>query len=106
IKAMVKVNTEMLNFYWELGKDIIEKQNSTSWGDGVIKQLSKDLIKEFPNIRGFSVSNIKFMRQWFLFFSQGITIGQQAVAQLENPIAKQLVTQIPWGHNIAIITKD
>ena len=93
IKAMVKVNTEMLNFYWELGNDIVDKQNSTSWGDGFIKQLSKDLMKEFPNIRGFSVSNIKYMRQWFLFFST------------TNTIAKQLVAQIPWGHNIAIITK-
>ena len=105
VKAMVKVNTEMLNFYWELGKDIVEKQNSTSWGDGFIKQLSRDLMKEFPNMKGFSVRNIKYIRQWFLFFSQSITIGQQAVAQLGNTMAKQLVSQIPWGHNIAIITK-
>jgi len=120
IKAMVKVNTEMLNFYWELGMDIVEKQSSTSWGDGFIKQLSKDLMKEFPSIRGFSVSNIKYMRQWFLFFSQGITIGQQLVAQLQNPKSQQavdqlensipqqavtLITQVPWGHNITIITK-
>ena len=67
IKAMVKVNTEMLNFYWELGKDIVDKQNSTSWGDGFIKQLSKDLMKEFISIKGFSVRNIKYIRQWFCF---------------------------------------
>jgi len=63
--------------------------------------LSKDLLQEFPNVSGFSERNLKYIRQWFLFYTNLSTknipvIGQQLVAQL---------SQIPWGHNIAIITK-
>lgn len=104
LKAAIAVNQELLAFYWELGADIIEKQKNTSWGDGFLKELSRDLMKEFPEIKGFSLSNIKYIRQWYLFYSQGTTIGQQAVGQL----AKQAVLQcirIPWGHNLAIIAK-
>ena len=63
IKAAVKVNTEVLGFYWSLGADIVEKQKKTDWGSGFIKQVSADLIKEFPDVAGFSFRNIKFIRQ-------------------------------------------
>lgn len=101
IKAAVKVNTELLTLYWELGADIAEKQAQAKWGDGLIGQLSKDLSSEFPDMKGFSERNLKYIRQWYLFYIQTddktiIAIGQQLVAQL---------VQIPWGHNIAIITK-
>jgi predicted nuclease of restriction endonuclease-like (RecB) superfamily len=108
IKAMVKVNTEMLNFYWELGMDIVEKQSSTSWGDGFIKQLSSDLMKEFPSIKGFSKRNLELVRKWFLFYSTINTIAKQAVSQLKTQKVQQavaLITQVPWGHNIAIMNK-
>ncbi|MDA3885779.1 MAG: PDDEXK nuclease domain-containing protein [Candidatus Delongbacteria bacterium] len=108
IKAMVKVNTEMLNFYWELGMDIVEKQSSTSWGDGFLKQLSSDLMKEFPSIKGFSKRNLELVRKWFLFYSTINTIAKQAVSQLKTQKVQQavaLITQVPWGHNIAIMNK-
>ena len=101
IKAAVIVNSEMLNFYWELGADIVEKQTSAKWGDGFLAQLSKDLIEEFPNIMGFSERNLQCIRQWHLFFSSVDANGQQPVGQ----IAQQLVAQIPWGHNLVIISK-
>lgn len=101
IKAAVKVNSTLLRFYWELGSEIVEKQKNSNWGDGFIKQLSKDLTTEFPEMKGFSYSNIKYIRQWYLFWSQAKIKSQQLVGELEElPIF-----QIPWGHNIVIISK-
>ncbi|SHO81441.1 FIG074102: hypothetical protein [hydrothermal vent metagenome] len=96
IKASIKVNIELLRLYWDIAKMIVEKQKESSWGDDIISNISKDLKVEFPNIKGFSKRNIFYMKQWYIFFSK----VQQPVAQLEDDIFK-----IPWGHNIAIITK-
>ncbi|MDP3706215.1 MAG: PDDEXK nuclease domain-containing protein [Legionellaceae bacterium] len=96
LKAAVAVNQQLLLFYWELGANIVEKQKKTSWGEGFIKQLSRDLMAEFPDIKGFSERNLKYIRQWVLFWLTDNVIGQQPVAQL---------TQIPWGHNLIIIAK-
>ncbi len=117
LKAAVKVNSEMLLFYWELGADIVAKQAHSRWGEGFLARLSKDLMSEFPDMKGFSKRNLELVRQWFLFYSkQGLiakqavsqlasdTIGQQPVAQItKQPVGQ--ITQIPWGHNIAIISK-
>lgn len=101
IKAHLKVNEVMLRVYWELGAMIVKKQKDSSWGDGLLTQISIDLKKEFPGMKGFSKSNIKYMRQWYLFFSTTkIKDGQQVVGQLEDQIF-----QIPWGHNLVIIAK-
>lgn len=104
LKAAVAVNQELLKFYWELGADIVEKQKNATWGDGFLKQLSKDLRIEFPAMKGFSLRNIKYIRQWYLFYSDTGSIGQQPVAQLTKQPVSQ-ITQIPWGHNLTIITK-
>lgn len=96
LKTAVTVNQQLLMFYWELGADIVEKQKNTAWGEGFLKQLSRDLMAEFSDIKGFSERNLKYIRQWFLFWFTDTAIGQQPVAQL---------TQIPWGHNLAIIAK-
>ncbi len=93
IKATVSVNQELLRLYWDLAERIVEKQKATAWGDGFLLQMSRDLQAEFPDIKGFSVRNLKYMRQWFQFWSTDATIGQQVVAQ------------IPWGHNLVIISK-
>jgi hypothetical protein len=75
--------------------------------------LSKDLREEFPDMRGFSKRNLELMRQWYLFWITDNAIGQQAAAPIEKSrqpvdqciIAKQLATQIPWWHNVVIISK-
>ena len=95
IKAAVTVNATLLQFYWELGEEIVLRQTQSSWGDGFLRQLSQDLMAEFPDMKGFSFSNIKYIRQWFVFYNQEQAIGQQLVGQL---------TQIPWGHNLKIIS--
>ncbi|MFH1052178.1 MAG: PDDEXK nuclease domain-containing protein [bacterium] len=137
IKASVRVNSELILMYWELGEAIAKKQTESNWGDGLITQLSKDLIAEFPYMKGFSTSNLKFIKQWYCFYSQGDIISQQLVSQLpllisnidnsrirqqvvaqlpENSKSQQpvsqiqyelmgLLSQVPWGHHIQIITK-
>ena len=61
IKAAVKVNTELLLLYWDLGKDIVARQMETAWGSGFFEQLSKDLRSEFPDMQGFSERNLLYI---------------------------------------------
>ncbi|WP_133140734.1 YhcG family protein [Legionella genomosp. 1] len=96
LKAAVTVNQQLLMFYWDLGSDIIEKQKITAWGEGLLKQLSQDLMSEFPDMKGFSERNLRLIRQWVQFWIENSANWQQAVAEL---------TQIPWGHNQVIINK-
>lgn len=123
IKASVRVNSELILMYWEIGESIVRKQSQTTWGDGLIVQLSKDLMAEFPHTKGFSERNLKYIRQWFKFYNQDIKIGQQVVAQIpkelqqkfDTKIRQQVVAQnklrfidilslVPWGHHIQIIS--
>lgn len=110
IKAAIKVNSELLDIYWYLGQEIVNKQEDAKWGDGIIEQLSKDLIIAFPGMQGFSRANLFFVRKWFLFYSQKVS---QAVGLLSSEQdggydfqkVSQLVRQIPWGHNREIVAK-
>ena len=103
IKAAVTVNGELITLYWELAEKIVEKQKTSQWGDGLLKQMSKDLQGEFPDMKGFSKRNLELMRQWYLFWTPENAVELQAVAQLVN--AKQLAMQIPCWHNVVIISK-
>lgn len=96
LKAAVQVNSTLLAFYWELGAEIVERQQKASWGDGFLKQLSQDMSAEFPEIKGFSRRNLELIRQWYQFWNRTGEITQQLVAQL---------VQVPWGHNQLIINK-
>jgi predicted nuclease of restriction endonuclease-like (RecB) superfamily len=103
LKAAVAVNTALLQFYWDLGTDIVARQAHADWGSGFLNQLSADLMHEFPEMKGFSVRNLKYIRQWQQFWTES-AIGQQPVAQLaKQPVSP--VLSIPWGHNLAIIAK-
>ena len=73
---------------------IVAKQKESSWGDNLIEQISHDLKKEFPNMKGFSKTNLLYMKKWYLFYTQ------------ENlPQVVGEIFQIPWGHNREIVTK-
>jgi predicted nuclease of restriction endonuclease-like (RecB) superfamily len=124
IKAALAVNAELINFYWELGKMISEKENI--WGNKLIETLSSDLKTEFPELGGFSTRNLRYRMLFYKFYNNQIgqqlvaqienngdsVIVQQAVAQLQNTdneedvLAQQLVAQIPWSHNILIFSKS
>ena len=102
LKAATAVNTALLEFYWSLGADIAEKQKNATWGSGFLKQLSKDLMEEFPDMKGFSRRNLEIIRRWYLFYSQGDAIAKQPASLLrQQPVAK--LVQIPWWHNVVII---
>lgn len=126
VKAAVQVNTALLTFYWELGADIVERQKSAEWGSGFLNQLSNDLMAEFPDMKGFSYRNIRAIRQWYLFYTEGFSnlatgcghIEQQGglsetrghVFPLVNghpnwPQVVARLVQVPWGHNREIITR-
>ncbi len=100
IKASVKVNSELLNFYWDLGKEIVEKQKKTKWGDKFLEKLSKDLMSEFPDVKGFSKRNLEQIRRWYVFWDEKSQFAKQPATQITN-----LITQIPWWHNVIIISK-
>jgi predicted nuclease of restriction endonuclease-like (RecB) superfamily len=123
IKAAMNVNSELLNLYWELGHDIVTKQEKSEWGDGLIPRFSKDLKNAFPYMKGFSRTNLFYIRKWFLFYKNSISIAQQAAGQLQNPqnqIVQQVAGQlqnvdnelltvfftIPWGHHQVILDKS
>ena len=133
IKAAVKVNSEMLRYYWELGRDIVTKQAESKWGSGFMKNLSRDLKNRIPSATCFSPTNILYMKNFYLMYRPYLEnvskIGEQkedfpitpqvveqitqlAVEQKENSITPQLVEQIqndlfsvPWGHHRFIIDK-
>ncbi|MCT7465679.1 PDDEXK nuclease domain-containing protein [Aliarcobacter cryaerophilus] len=100
LKAHIKVNEEMLKLYWEIGSMIISKQKEPSWGDKILENISKDLKEEFPSLQGFSLRNIHYMKKWVLFYSN----SQQSVDEIVQQLVAQIF-QIPWGHNIHIISK-
>jgi predicted nuclease of restriction endonuclease-like (RecB) superfamily len=95
IKAAIKVNEELLRLYWDIASMIVTKQKESKWGDNLIKQMSDDLKEEFPNLKGFSKRNLELMRQWYNYWGND-EITKQPVSQIFS---------IPWGHNIAIISK-
>ena len=126
IKAAVKVNTELLKLYWNLAHLIVQKQKESTWGKGFIVEISKDLKNEFPNMKGFSPTNLLYMKKWYLFYTKqkasqhfgkikDISISNshpknlpQLVGGLETIITPEPmgeIFQIPWGHNREIITK-
>lgn len=91
LKAVVAVNTELLKFYWQLGTDIVRKLSESQWGDGLTIQLSHDLIVEFPDMKTFSVSNLNYIRQRYLFYRAYTVIDQQLVGQLPGPDKTTLI---------------
>lgn len=118
IKATVKVNAEQLLFNWQLGRDLVERKAEEKWGAGVVEQLSLDLQAAFPESKGFGVTNLWYMKRWYLYYSPVLQKLHQLDEELQivdnhtDTKLQQLVeeipsilTRIPWGHHIAIISK-
>jgi len=92
-KLVFSVNSQVLELYWEIGRDITEKQKSSGWGSKFVEMVAEELKQEFPEIKGFSRRNIYAMLQWYRFYSEKYQFVPHGVAQL------------PWGHNRLIISK-
>lgn len=114
----MSVNSELLLLYWHLGLEILDKEKNKKWGTKLLDQLSTDLLKEFPQMKGLRRDNLYRIRQWVLFYTRNSLIVAQLVPQLSkevhsieneslsNPTIEQLLCQIPWGHNREIVTRS
>ena len=123
IKAAVKVNGEKLLFNWQLGRDLVQKKAEERWGTGVVEQVSLDMQREFPESTNFSVRNLWYMKQWYLFYTENMEKLKQFVSEIlpieeyEQKLQhlddegaeklKQPVSEfplafacVPWGHHI------
>jgi len=131
VKASVKVNSEALLFNWQLGRDLVIRRAEEKWGKGVVEQVSLDMQAAFPGAKGFSTTNLWYMKKWYLFYTENAGASaseklQQLVGEIDAvklsqvaviPQEKKLqqvagefafptaLSYIPWGHHILIITK-
>ena len=120
IKASIRVNTAMLEFYWSIGRDLVTLRAERRWGAGIVKQFALDMRQAFPNETGFSDTNIKYMKRWYSFYFERVTKshqlkgekgqqladqievagkGQQLADQLEMP---EVFGKVPWFHHVQI----
>lgn len=83
VKAAVKVNTELLKVYWRLGSDIATHKADAQWGSRFYEVLSSDLKSEFPDMKGFSVTNLKYCKRFYELYCQSDTIRQQVADEIE-----------------------
>ena len=133
IKAALSVNSQMIMLYWDLGRQIADKQEKAKWGSGFIEQLSKDLKEEFPEMTGFSYNNLLRMKNFYQFYLPVIQYNEfvpQSVGQIHCTIENQILAQVvpklqcaenkdiinpaqlvpklalvPWGHHVKIMQK-
>lgn len=126
IKASIKVNGEMLKFYWSLGRDIVAMKAESRWGSKFFKNLSKDLKEANQKATCFSEGNLKYMKNFYCMYQPYFEIGQQLADQFQNgkntqqlveqnsknqfgqQVADQIwkdITSTPWGHHMLLIDK-
>ncbi|MEX2609163.1 MAG: PDDEXK nuclease domain-containing protein [Gemmatimonadota bacterium] len=92
VRAVVAVNRELVQLYWQVGRDILARQDAVGWGGKVVDRLSADLRRAFPEMTGFSGRNLRYMRAF-------------AAAYPDEAIVQQAVAQIAWGHNVVLLDK-
>lgn len=92
LRAAKAVNNEAILLYWDIGRDILKKQETAKWGTSFIEHLSQDLLREFPGVSTFSVRNLHFMRQF-------------AVSYPDFKFVKQVASILPWWHIILLLQK-
>lgn len=91
-RATLAVNRELALLYWQIGRDILARQDREGWGAKVIERLAQDLRSAFPTMKGFSRANLMYMRAF-------------AEAWPDEAIVQQAVGQLPWGHNLVLLAK-
>lgn len=92
LRAVISANSALVLMYWNIGRSIVNRQNSEGWGAKVIDRLSVDLKNEFPEMNGFSARNLKYMRKF-------------AENWPEISIVQEVLAQISWYHNLALLEK-
>ena len=99
-KAAVRVNAEQLMFNWELGRDLVLKKAEQRWGSGVVEQVSLDLQAAFPESKGFSTTNLWYMKQWYTFYSG----ASERLAQLGRELPQKKLQQL--GGEFQVVEND
>lgn len=100
VKGAIAVNRELIRLYWELGKDIVEKQKVEKWGSNVLERVAKDLQSEFPGVEGFSRSNIFYMRSFYIAHAKvQLAVGQFEIKLVEK-LPKELKASLPTVQEI------
>ncbi len=92
VQAALAVNQELIRLYWQIGRDILNKEREQGWGAKVVERLASDLKREFPDIKGFSARNIRYMKAF-------------AEAYPDETILQRCIAKLPWRHNIALLEK-
>ena len=116
IKAAVKVNSELLKFYWSLGQDIVERGFENTYGSEFFKNLSLDLQEEFPDTKGFSPTNLGYIKRFYMLYSNAMRISPQVegkspqISNISNypqvgGNSEPLIFSVPWGHHKLLIDK-
>ena len=125
IKAAMSVNSQLILLYWDIGRQIAEKQENAKWGSGFIEQLCKDLREEFPEMKGFSITNLAYCKRFFIFYSTLLVnyemttsiypqvggemekdnLNYEIYPQVGGELEIDKILLIPWGHHKFIIDK-
>lgn len=110
VKAAVLVNTQLLSTYWEIGHAINEQELQSGWGKKTIDQLAADLKAEFPDMKGLSPRNLRYMRDFAVAYPRFLIL-QDSLAKSESvenekfAILQRSVAKLPWGHNCTLLDK-
>lgn len=128
IKAAVKVNQEMLAYYWQLGRDIVQLQAEQRWGSGFMRALSQDLKQELPDATGLTLSNLYYCKKFYLLYNENVTKFPQVEGKWKDVVDAEnvpqvggklqdsnlpqvgtqiqvLISEVPWGHHKYIMDK-
>lgn len=110
LQASLSANVHLIAVYWEIGVTISQQETVEGWGAKTILKLSKDLREEFPDMKGFSERNLRYMRDFALAYP-GAPFLQQSVAEIQDTekqidvILQPLVAKLPWGHHTVILDR-
>ncbi len=131
VKSAIKVNSEQLLFNWQLGRDLVNKRIEEKWGKGVVEQVSLDLQEAFPGVKGFGLTNLWYMKRWYIFYSKSketVILSKRIEEQFENTeklhqVGKEIFdpklhqvgeempfppifAYVPWRHHVDIMVKS
>lgn len=110
LKAAVLINRAMLEFYWSVGHDIVERDFENVYGSGFFKKLSRDLKENLDSPQGFSENNLRYMRSFYRLYSPCVSNLQQPVGEFDavaknEAVSPAVLFAIPWGHHVLIMNK-
>jgi predicted nuclease of restriction endonuclease-like (RecB) superfamily len=103
-RAVLAANRELLRLYWQVGRDIVRRQEVEGWGSAVIERLARDLRQAFPTVRGLSPSNVWRMRAFYRAWTSDANLAQ-LVRESDDADLPQAVADLPWGHHVLLLER-